>query len=108
MSLNTNLWNSGYISGERDRIFINTSLGCLASCSYCYLPVLGYINGREPDVYISADKIIEEVICRSDFVKGKHGSIISIGCFSECWSEKNKENIKNIIRYFISQGNPVQ
>ena len=47
MCLNETLWENGYLSGEKDRIFINTSLGCSASCEYCYLPDLGsFVNAK--------------------------------------------------------------
>ena len=37
--------DTGYLfSNEPGRLFVNTSLGCTANCSYCYLPNLKYSN----------------------------------------------------------------
>lgn len=41
------LWRQGYLTGDQERVFINTSLGCSANCSYCYLPVIGYQTGKK-------------------------------------------------------------
>ena len=40
--------NTGYLfSTEKERLFINTSLGCTANCAYCYLPTLKYSKGKK-------------------------------------------------------------
>lgn len=88
------------------RIFLNTSLGCKCDCSYCYL--LHLIDNKENIITIRAEKVIEEIASKNILKKGKNGSIISIGCFSECWDEFNKENTKKLIEYFIQLGNPIQ
>jgi len=31
---------NSFVSGDKDRIFINTALGCNAKCKYCYLKSL--------------------------------------------------------------------
>ncbi|MBL1264142.1 hypothetical protein [Candidatus Methylomicrobium oryzae] len=96
-----------FVSGNRNRIFINPALGCQSSCSYCYLEHEGFTLGQQPSFRETAEKLIYAVYLK-DFQPGKNGTVISIGCFSECWDKSNIEVSKKIISYFLSHGNPVQ
>lgn len=100
------LWDNFYLAGDHKRLFINTSIGCFSSCSYCYLPFFGFEIGKSPMNRLSHKKIISEL--NDNFKKGKHGTIMSLGCFSDCWDRFNRKESKELIRYFLQQGNPVQ
>ena len=101
--------NTGYLfSNDPSRLFVNTSLGCTANCSYCYLPTLKYSKGERLDNYIDAEEIIKEIELYKDFIEGKNGTLVSFGCYSECWDEKNKEQTIKLIKYFIEKGNQIQ
>lgn len=101
--------DTGYLfSNEPDRLFINTSLGCTANCSYCYLPLLNYSKGKKLNTYISANEIIEQIKLYDNFKEGKDGTLISFGCYSECWDEQNKHQTIALIKYFLDKGNPIQ
>ena len=101
--------NTGYLfSTSIDRLFINTSLGCSANCSYCYLPLLKHSKGKKVNNYITAEKIIEELEKNSYYKPGKNGTLISFGCYSECWDRKNKPQTIKLIKYFINKGNKIQ
>ena len=39
---------------------------------------------------------------------GKNGTLISFGCYSECWDEKNKPQTIKLIKYFLEKGNQIQ
>ncbi len=53
--------DTGYLfSNEANRIFVNTSLGCTANCSYCYLPALNLSKGKELNTYITAEEVIKQ------------------------------------------------
>ncbi|MCD8052466.1 MAG: hypothetical protein LUF00_00145 [Lachnospiraceae bacterium] len=94
-----------HIYGNQSRIFLNTALGCDASCAYCYLPKLG-IGGETG--YISANqafKILKEL---PYFEPGKDGTILSLGCYSECWSEKNRIQTLDLLEKLVELGNPIQ
>ncbi|CEN89845.1 Radical SAM superfamily [[Clostridium] sordellii] len=93
------------IYGNKERIFINTALGCNSMCSYCYLSDIG-IDGKVK--YFKAEHIIEKIEKMDQFKKGKHGTIISIGCYSECWDNKNKYETIKVIKYFIKTNNYIQ
>ncbi|WP_139044329.1 hypothetical protein [Marinobacterium stanieri] len=97
-----------FVSGDSTRIFINPALGCQSNCSYCYLEDEGFSLGSAVDKEISSEQCIELVEESGLFIPGENGSIISIGCFSECWDKKNIETTKNIILYFLKKRNPVQ
>lgn len=101
--------DTGYLfSNEADRLFINTSLGCTANCAYCYLPILKYSKGKKLDTYITASEIIEMVKTYKEFKEGKDGTLISFGCYSECWDEQNKPQTIELIKYFLEKGNQIQ
>lgn len=94
-----------FVNGNEERIFINTAIGCACNCSYCYLDSLG-IKGipEKGDV----DKIVEQLLLQKYFNKGPNGTIISIGCYSECWDEDNKENTLKLLRKVVTYGNYIQ
>ena len=93
------------IYGDKNRIFINTALGCNSKCSYCYLPDIGIDNQVK---YFKAKYIIKQIEKMEQFQRGKDGTIISIGCYSECWDIKNKDETIKLVKYFIDTGNYVQ
>ena len=42
------------------------------------------------------------------FVQGREGTIISIGCYSECWDVGNKQEAFKVISEIVRLGNYVQ
>ncbi len=98
--------NNGYIyAANNKRIFINTNIGCTGNCSYCYLPKMGYSNQE----IVKSTKTSEEIITmiNNNINVNKH-TLITMGCFSECFDDYNKEETIKIIKYFLNQGNQVQ
>lgn len=101
--------NTGYLfSTEKERLFINTSLGCTANCAYCYLPTLKYSKGKKLDNYVTAEKILKDLENYKEFELGRNGTLISFGCYSECWDERNKKETIKLIKYFLEKGNKIQ
>lgn len=98
--------DNGYLFSKDDkRIFINTSLGCQGDCAYCYLPKLGYTK-RNKYNRVSAERIIKMV--DENDVLIKENTLITLGCFSECWDDYNKLETLKLIKYFLEKGNQVQ
>lgn len=97
--------DTGYLySKDNKRIFVNTCLGCTGKCSYCYLDKMGYDNSSIIGKVRKAEELIEEI---------KHAGIskdtlITIGCFSECWDDNNKPETIKLIKYFLQNGNQIQ
>jgi DNA repair photolyase len=99
-----------FIYGDHRRLFINTELGCASKCAYCYLPSEGFPIG------VSAEQtsrknyltLLEELKNDSRFISGSNGTLISIGCFSECWDSRNRSDTKNLILELLNFGNPIQ
>ena len=63
------------------------------------------------DIYISypvriASQILQDIQV-SDFALDSK-TLITLGCFSECWDEHNKPHTLELIKYFLRQGNQVQ
>jgi len=83
-----------YVFGDSYRIFVNTSMGCTGGCKYCYLPKLGINHNMFSISASEAIKLIEE----SDVRYGKNGSIISFGCYSECWDSNNRSKTIELIK----------
>lgn len=97
-----------FVEGTRDRIFLNTALGCESKCKFCYLPSQNYIIGNKPKISINFEEIIKKLLSHSNFIKGKFGTVLSIGCYSECWSKNNKKITIELIKSLINLGNPIQ
>ncbi len=96
------------VAGDRNRIFINTGLGCEGGCQYCYLSQIGI---GEVVHNIDRKTIINEVECRErkgEFVKGADGTIVSFGCFTECWDKNVRKLTIEILIYFLNKGNYIQ
>ena len=96
--------DNGYLfAKDNKRIFINTSLGCAGQCAYCYLPKMGYSNGSDNYRTISAQTIIEFIEKNKLDINQK--TLITLGCYSECWDEYNKNETISLIKYFLKKGN---
>lgn len=96
---------NSFIYGDSRRIFLNTSLGCKGKCSYCYLDDIGIGSGIK---YIKSEDLIYMFENQTSFVKGRFGTIISIGCYSECWDDDNKKQTIKLIENLIKYGNYIQ
>lgn len=98
--------DTGYLySRDNKRIFVNTCLGCVGKCSYCYLGKMGYDNSSIVGAVRKAEELIEELekVCRIS-----KDTLITLGCFSECWDENNKIETIKLIKYFLKKGNQIQ
>lgn len=94
--------DNGYLFAKDDkRLFINTSLGCSSKCSFCYLSKMG-IKNIERKSFFDVLKMLES----SDYEYSKD-TLITIGCFSECFDEANKKETLEMIKY-LSKGHQVQ
>lgn len=99
--------DTGYLySKDKSRIFINICLGCRADCSYCYLPKINYSNKDITRDNVAEAKDLIDQIEQEDLVNKK--TLISLGCFSECWDDNNKSETTKLIEYFLKKGNQIQ
>lgn len=57
---------------------------------------------------ITAEELIKQVESYKGYKSGKNGTLISFGCYSECWDETNKPQTIKLIDYFLKKGNQVQ
>lgn len=96
---------NNFVYGDTKRIFVNTDMGCNANCRYCYLPSLDIVHGKRK---ICAHQAIELVENLGYYKPGKEGSIISIGCYSECMDKNNVADTIALVKYFVGKGNFVQ
>ena len=97
--------DTGYLySKDNKRIFINTCLGCTGKCSYCYLGKMGYDNKN----IVGEVKKAEELIKKVEEVGISKDTLITLGCFSECWDNNNKIETIKLIRYFLQKENQIQ
>lgn len=95
--------DNGYLfAKDNSRLFINTSLGCSSKCSFCYLSKMGIKNIKNKS-FADVLKMLES----SDYKYSKD-TLITIGCFSECFDEINKKETIKMIKYFLNNGNQVQ
>lgn len=97
--------DTGYLySKDNKRIFVNTCLGCTGKCSYCYLGKMGYDNSSIVGEIRKAEELIEEIE-RAGILRD---TLITLGCFSECWGDNNKRETIKLIKYFLQKGNQIQ
>jgi len=97
--------DTGYLFSKDDtRIFVNTCLGCTSKCSYCYLSKMGY----DDKSIVSNTKTSEELIEEIENYGISKDTLITLGCFSECWDDNNKPETIKLIRYFLQRGNQIQ
>ncbi len=95
--------DNGYLfAKDEKRLFINTSLGCKSKCQFCYLTKMG-IKGMKKK---TSDEVLE-LLKKSDY-KWNEDTLITMGCFSECFDEENKDETIKIAKYFLERGNQVQ
>ncbi|WP_333804215.1 hypothetical protein [Sulfurospirillum sp.] len=87
---------------------MNTNLGCRSNCSYCYLPILDLKLGKVPNQEKSVTSIINYLLSHPLFIQGKQGTILSIGCYSECWDEINKSATIELLNFLLTLENPIQ
>lgn len=97
-----------FINGNASRVFLNTNLGCSSVCSYCYLPELDLKVGTKKKNKMAIDHLINALENSDFFVPGKHGSILSIGCYSECWDSANVRDTIELLLKLIPYKNPIQ
>lgn len=97
-----------YVHGDKKRLFVNTALGCNSQCSYCYLPDLKYSIGEQSPPIVQPEKVIDSILDSKLFERGMHGTLLSIGCYSECWDALNRNSTKHLLKAFLKMGNPVQ
>lgn len=91
--------------GNQQRIFLNTALGCSARCQYCYLPHLGL--GHAPRS-IPAEDALALFYQSDNFIPGSHGTILSLGCYSECWDNENKSETMKLLSNLVTHENYIQ
>ncbi len=97
-----------FVEGNKERIFLNTALGCESKCKFCYLPSQNHMIGNKPKLSITSEEIVKKLLSHSNFIKGKFGTVLSIGCYSECWSKNNKKTTIELIKSLTNLGNPIQ
>lgn len=103
--------SSKHIFGDSNRLFLNLDLGCSSECSYCYLPSEAIQIGRnnlDLDSRISAQELHEHLCNDERFIHGPEGTLLSIGCYSETWDPRNRENTVQLIKRLLCHGNNIQ
>ena len=99
--------DTGYLyAKDNNRIFINTCLGCNGGCSYCYLPKMGYSNEIKNFKVKTAVEILND-ISSSGYILNED-TLVTLGCFTECFNDYNKPYTIELVKYFLNMGNQVQ
>jgi len=81
-----------------NRLFINTVLGCLAKCEYCYLETIGLARGR---IHSKSDclAIINYIDSNRPNIWHPSNTLVSFGCYSEPWGKDSISDTIEIVKY---------
>lgn len=93
------------IYGTSERIFVNTAIGCNACCKYCYMPKLGH---KKKEKTISGEMSVQQVLSMTCFSPGKNGTVLSLGCYSECLDLQNMKETETVVQGLLPLGNRIQ
>ena len=93
------------IYGTSERIFVNTAIGCNACCKYCYMPKLGH---KKKEKTISGEMAVQQVLNMTCFSPGKNGTVLSLGCYSECLDLQNIKETETVVQGLLPLGNRIQ
>ena len=93
------------IYGTSERIFVNTAIGCNACCKYCYMPKLGH---KKKEKTISGEMAVQQVLNMTCFSPGKNGTVLSLGCYSECLDLQNMKETETVVQGLLPLGNRIQ
>ena len=93
------------IYGTSERIFVNTAIGCNACCKYCYMPKLGH---KKKEKTISDEMAVQQVLSMTCFSPGKNGTVLSLGCYSECLDLQNMKETETVVQGLLPLGNRIQ
>ncbi|MCI5140861.1 MAG: hypothetical protein D3909_03855 [Candidatus Electrothrix sp. ATG1] len=86
---------------NQERLFINTRLGCLARCNYCYLDDIGIPKGIIVK-QTNANNIINAISEKSRTIWKPEKTLASFGCYSDPWDDYSKYHTKKIM-VFLNQ-----
>ncbi|CAG1770668.1 Spore photoproduct lyase [uncultured bacterium] len=82
----------------KNRLFINSVLGCASNCHYCYLDDIGLAKGKIL-TKIDSNKIIASLEqYKSSFLQPNR-VIVSFGCYSDPWAKISRQDTIEIIKY---------
>ena len=93
------------IYGTSERIYVNTAIGCNACCKYCYMPKLGH---KKKEKTISGEMAVQQVLNMTCFSPGKNGTVLSLGCYSECLDLQNMKETETVVQGLLPLGNRIQ
>ena len=65
---------------------------------------MGYDNSSIVGKVKKAEELIEEI----EQSEISRDTLITLGCFSECWDDNNKTETIKLIKYFLQKGNQIQ
>ncbi|MCI5137720.1 MAG: hypothetical protein D3922_04730 [Candidatus Electrothrix sp. AR1] len=92
-----------FIFYNKGRLFINSRLGCLARCNYCYLDKIGIPKGKIVK-QIHADNIIKAISEKTKNIWKPDKTLVSFGCYSDPWDDYSRYHTKKIMIFLNQNG----
>jgi DNA repair photolyase len=89
------------------RVFISPSLGCPAKCQFCYLPEVGLLDVENAPA-VNGSEVARKLLADARYVPGRRGTVLSLGCLSECLSPNALPSTLHLLRELASTRNRVQ
>lgn len=88
------------------RVFVSPALGCPAYCRFCYLGSVGLQRPQKPR--LGPEALLERIVKDDRFRPGPSGTVISLGCLSECLAPHSLPDTFEFLHAIRSLQNPVQ
>ncbi|MDU9050902.1 MAG: radical SAM protein [Candidatus Electrothrix sp. Rat3] len=89
---------NNFLFYNKKRLFINSRVGCLARCNYCYLDRIGIPRGKIAKQIQPAD-IIRVIGKNLKTIWKPDDTLASFGCYSDPWDAYSKHHTKKIMTF---------
>lgn len=87
---------------------IHSGDNCAYSCTYCYIPDMGFRFGKPEPCALSQEELALSILYNPSFIPGVNGTYIAIGSTVEPFQPELKSLTMGYIRELAKLGNPIQ
>lgn len=90
------------VEESNGRLFVSPTFGCSGGCLYCYLANI------DKDKLMDVKCLDEYLACSPVFKTGKQGTVFSLGCYSDPFTEENISLTLDVLETLLEYSNYIQ